>query len=70
MSPTMTMAMHSAMYTPTSDVMERHEYGITKHHRKNSSTGGGRAWSEDEVRDILVFVCGRGGGGRFASRIT
>lgn len=53
MSPTMTMAMHSAMYTPTSDVMERHEYGITKHHRKNSSTGGGRAWSEDEVCGLL-----------------
>lgn len=47
------MAMHSAMYTPTSDVMERHEYGITKHHRKNSSTGGGRAWSEDEEVYLL-----------------
>lgn len=50
MSPTMAMTMAPAMYTPTSDAMERHEYGITKHHRKNSSTGGGRAWSEDEVR--------------------
>lgn len=50
------MAMHPAMYTPTSDVMERHEYGITKHHRKTSSTGGGRAWSEDEVCDFLVTV--------------
>lgn len=48
--------MHPAMYTPTSDVMERHEYGITKHHRKTSSTGGGRAWSEDEVCDFLVTV--------------
>lgn len=51
MSPTMAMTMAPAMYTPTTDVMERHEYGITKHHRKTSSTGGGRAWSEDEVSD-------------------
>ncbi|CAN8096379.1 unnamed protein product [Discula destructiva] len=53
MSPTMTMAMHPAMYTPTADVMERHEYGITKHSRKTSSTGGGRAWSEDEEVYLL-----------------
>lgn len=51
MSPTMAMTMHQSMYAPTSDVMDRHDYGITKHHRKSSSsTGGGRAWSEDEVR--------------------
>ena len=50
MSPTMQMAAPSA-YTPTSDVMDRHEYGITKN-RKTASTGGGRAWSEDEVRGI------------------
>lgn len=62
MSPTMTMAMHSAMYTPTNDVMERHEYGITKHHRKNSSTGGGRAWSEDEVCEIFNILPGWGEG--------
>lgn len=54
MSPTMAMTMHQSMYTPTSDAMERHEYGITKHHRKNSSTGGGRAWSEDEVCGSLA----------------
>ncbi|KAK7697039.1 hypothetical protein SLS64_013949 [Diaporthe eres] len=40
------------MYAPTSDVMDRHEYGITKS-RKSSSTGGGRAWSEDEEVYLL-----------------
>lgn len=48
MSPTMQMPAPGAPYTPTSDAMDRHEYGITKH-RKTASTGGGRAWSEDEV---------------------
>lgn len=48
MSPTM-MSAPPAVYTPTSDAMDRHEYGITKN-RKTTSTGGGRAWSEDEVR--------------------
>lgn len=48
MSPTMQLAPHTATYTPTSDAMDRHEYGITKN-RKAASTGGGRAWSEDEV---------------------
>lgn len=51
MSPTMAMTMPAAIYAPTSDVMDRHEYGITKS-RKSSSTGGGRAWSEDEVCDL------------------
>lgn len=45
----MAMTMPPTMYAPTTDVMDRHDYGVTKHHRKNSSTGGGRAWSEDEV---------------------
>lgn len=69
MSPTMAMTMPTAMYAPTSDVMDRHEYGITKS-RKSSSTGGGRAWSEDEVRLYFApcrfpVVCWRrGGGGR------
>lgn len=35
-------------YIPTSDVIDRHDYGISKN-RKLVSTGGGRAWSEDEV---------------------
>ncbi|KAK0704442.1 hypothetical protein B0H67DRAFT_603606 [Lasiosphaeris hirsuta] len=39
-------------YTPTSDAMDRHEYGITKN-RKVTSTGGGRAWSEDEEVYLL-----------------
>lgn len=52
MSPTMAMTMPAAMYAPTSDVMDRHEYGITKS-RKSSSTGGGRAWSEDEEVYLL-----------------
>lgn len=51
----MAMTMSTAMYAPTSDVMDRHEYGITKS-RKSSSTGGGRAWSEDEVRGLLHYV--------------
>ncbi len=37
-----------APYTPTSDAMDRHDYGVSKN-RKAASTGGGRAWSEDEV---------------------
>ncbi|POS73968.1 hypothetical protein DHEL01_v207635 [Diaporthe helianthi] len=52
MSPTMAMTMPAAMFAPTSDVMDRHEYGITKS-RKSSSTGGGRAWSEDEEVYLL-----------------
>ena len=48
MSPTMHMQAPAVPYTPNSDAMDRHEYGITKH-RKTASTGGGRAWSEDEV---------------------
>ncbi|KXJ88689.1 hypothetical protein Micbo1qcDRAFT_166127 [Microdochium bolleyi] len=43
---------HSAMYTPTSDMMDRHEYGVQKQ-RKPASTGGGRAWSEDEEVYLL-----------------
>ncbi|KAI1259102.1 hypothetical protein F5Y18DRAFT_317902 [Xylariaceae sp. FL1019] len=39
-------------YTPTSDALDRHEFGITKN-RKLASTGGGRAWSEDEEVYLL-----------------
>jgi hypothetical protein len=49
MSPTMQMTAPSAMYTPSSDAIDRHDYGVSKN-RKIASTGGGRAWSEDEVR--------------------
>jgi hypothetical protein len=49
MSPAIQLtALTSAPYTPTSDAMDRHEYGVSKT-QKLSSTGGGRAWSEDEV---------------------
>ena len=46
----MNTAAHSApsTYTPSSDVIDRHDYGIQKN-RKPASTGGGRAWSEEEV---------------------
>jgi hypothetical protein len=52
MSPTMQMTAPPVAYTPTSDAMDRHEYGITKN-RKATSTGGGRAWSEDEEVYLL-----------------
>ena len=48
MSPTMQMTAPPAVYAPISDAMDRHEYGVSKN-RKAASTGGGRAWSEDEV---------------------
>ncbi|KAI6382635.1 hypothetical protein MCOR25_000635 [Pyricularia grisea] len=51
MSP-MHMSMAPMAYTPISDAMDRHEYGITKN-RKTASTGGGRAWSEDEEVYLL-----------------
>lgn len=41
----------SAPYTyseNSTDAMDRHEYGVQKN-RKQASTGGGRAWNEDEV---------------------
>lgn len=42
----------SAPYMPTRDAMDRHDYGVTKL-RKASSTGGGRAWSEDEASCVV-----------------
>lgn len=39
-------------YTPNSDALDRHDYGISKN-RKLASTGGGRAWSEDEEVYLL-----------------
>lgn len=39
-------------YIPTRDAMDRHDYGVSKA-RKASSTGGGRAWSEDEEQYLL-----------------
>ncbi|ROV90107.1 hypothetical protein VMCG_09783 [Cytospora schulzeri] len=52
MSSAMAMAMPTVMYTPTFDAIDRQDYGIKKH-RKTSSTGGGRAWSEDEETYLL-----------------
>ncbi|KAI0020890.1 hypothetical protein F4780DRAFT_779114 [Xylariomycetidae sp. FL0641] len=53
MAPPMQITTHVGLpYTPTSDVLERHEYGVTKN-RKLASTGGGRAWSEDEEVYLL-----------------
>lgn len=54
MSPPMQLATSSGVpYTPTSDVLDRHEYGITKNRKLAASTGGGRAWSEDEEVYLL-----------------
>jgi hypothetical protein len=50
MSSAMQMSGQHVQYIPTSDTMNRHEYGITKNRKTAASTGGGRAWSEDEVR--------------------
>lgn len=33
----------------TVPTMEQPEYRVHKHHRRVSSTGGGRAWTEEEV---------------------
>jgi hypothetical protein len=44
----MQMQPSLATYTPITDAMDRHNYGITKN-KKSASTGGGRAWSEEEV---------------------
>lgn len=48
----MQMTAPPVNYAPTSDAMDRHEYGVTKN-RKATSTGGGRAWSEDEEVYLL-----------------
>ncbi|KAK5635963.1 hypothetical protein RRF57_011675 [Xylaria bambusicola] len=49
MAPTIQLNPQEGIpYTPTSDAHDRHEFGVTKN-RKLASTGGGRAWSEDEV---------------------
>ncbi|KAK6080790.1 hypothetical protein SCUP515_03391 [Seiridium cupressi] len=53
MSPPIQLTSHlNTPYTPTSDVLDRHDYGISKN-RKLASTGGGRAWSEDEEVYLL-----------------
>ncbi|KAI0195888.1 hypothetical protein F4808DRAFT_326467 [Astrocystis sublimbata] len=53
MAPPMQLNTHESIpYIPTSDAVDRHEYGISKN-RKLASTGGGRAWSEDEEVYLL-----------------
>lgn len=68
MSPTMAMAMPTVMYNPTFDTMNRHDYGIKKH-RKNPSTGGGRAWSEDEVCVFVMSNLEPGGSGQHGNHL-
>ena len=52
MAPTIQVnTQEGVTYTPTSDAHDRHEFGVSKN-RKLASTGGGRAWSEDEVSPI------------------
>ncbi|KAJ4260503.1 hypothetical protein NW762_007244 [Fusarium torreyae] len=50
--PSHQMAQATAPYIPARDSMDRHEYGITKS-RKASSTGGGRAWSDEEESYLI-----------------
>ncbi|KAH7307968.1 hypothetical protein B0I35DRAFT_413341 [Stachybotrys elegans] len=42
----------AAAFTPVSDAIDRHESGVSKC-RKAASTGGGRAWSEEEEVYLL-----------------
>ncbi|KAI1763055.1 hypothetical protein GGR53DRAFT_387592 [Hypoxylon sp. FL1150] len=54
MPPSMQLASSTGvLYEPTSDALSRHEYGITKNRKLAASTGGGRAWSEDEEVYLL-----------------
>lgn len=46
-----TTSVAPSTYTPV-DSLNRHEYGVQKN-RKPTSTGGGRAWSEDEEVYLL-----------------
>ncbi|KAH7346563.1 hypothetical protein BKA65DRAFT_279467 [Rhexocercosporidium sp. MPI-PUGE-AT-0058] len=52
-SPQMNTSAHVAPsnYSPV-DAINRHDYGVQKN-RKQASTGGGRAWSEDEEVYLL-----------------
>ncbi|KAF5664158.1 hypothetical protein FHETE_7209 [Fusarium heterosporum] len=50
--PAHQMAQVAAPYIPARDSMDRHDYGITKS-RKASSTGGGRAWSDEEESYLI-----------------
>ncbi|GAP88913.2 hypothetical protein SAMD00023353_1700200 [Rosellinia necatrix] len=53
MAPPVQLNPHGGIpYTPTSDAHDRHEFGVSKT-RRVASTGGGRAWSEDEEVYLL-----------------
>ncbi|KAK3400871.1 hypothetical protein B0T20DRAFT_451542 [Sordaria brevicollis] len=52
MSPTVAVMTAPVTFVPTSDTMDRREYGITKT-KKTTSTGGGRAWSEEEEAYLI-----------------
>ncbi|KAI2621047.1 hypothetical protein GGS21DRAFT_548126 [Xylaria nigripes] len=53
MTPPAQVRTHRGIsYKPTSDILGRHEFGVSKN-RKMTSTGGGRAWSEDEEIYLL-----------------
>lgn len=52
----MNTSVHVAQNPYTSvDAINRHDFGIQKN-RKPASTGGGRAWSEDEVGYHVWFA--------------
>ncbi|KAI1465172.1 uncharacterized protein F4812DRAFT_462017 [Daldinia caldariorum] len=54
MSPPLQLTTSTVMsYAPTSDVLERHEYAVNKNRKLTASTGGGRAWSEEEEVYLL-----------------
>ncbi|KAF4459555.1 hypothetical protein FALBO_13688 [Fusarium albosuccineum] len=50
--PSQQIAQAAAPYIPARDAMDRHDYGVTKS-RKASSTGGGRAWSDEEEAYLI-----------------
>ncbi|KAI1822509.1 hypothetical protein F4861DRAFT_386151 [Xylaria intraflava] len=53
MAPPLHLNTHGGVpYTPTSDALDRHEFGVSKN-RKMTSAGGGRTWSEDEEVYLL-----------------
>lgn len=55
MSRTQVVQVQS-VYTPIKDAMQRHENGVTKN-RKAPLTGSGRAWREDEVITMTMWLC-------------
>lgn len=57
MSPqTLSNSAHHTSSRYTSDAIDRHDFGVQKN-RKPASTGGGRAWSEDEASNAVLSNC-------------